>query len=465
VADNDVFTLVDRPELRAQVPAREVAELFLERAERLQPTVHALFALTPEVARSDAARVDEARAAGRRLPLDGMPIVVKDNVDVAGVRTTNASSCFADNVPAEDAESVRRLRDAGALVLGKAALHEFAYGVTCRNDAYGTCRNPWALDRIPGGSSGGSGAAVAADLCVGAVGTDTGGSVRIPAALNGVTGLRPTFGAISNRGVHHIGWSFDTVGPLARSARDVAELWTVLAGYDPGDPRAVPGPVPDPRPGLDAGLAGVRVGIARGFFVEGLEPDIARSLEEAASTLAGLGAEVVDVEIPDAAEAQEICLLLIRADALAAHRGRLEQTPELMGEDVRRRLALGAQISGADYSAMQQRMLEWRRGLHRLLEDVDIVTTPTTNAVAPRLEDSETIATTEQLTRFTYPWSAGHLPAASVPCGMSAEGLPIGLQLAAGPWRDGLLLRAAAAFQTVTDWHLRRPPLEEAAAA
>jgi aspartyl-tRNA(Asn)/glutamyl-tRNA(Gln) amidotransferase subunit A len=241
---------------------------------------------------------------------------------------------------------------------------------------------------------------------------------------------------------------------MARSAVDVAVLWRVLEGYDAGDPRAVR------RPAARAARPErLRLGVAGGFFVQGLEPEIERAVAGAVEVFRGLGASVRALEIPAAEEAREICLLIIRADANALHRARLAERPDLIGEDIRTRIALGAEISGPDYSQMEQRMLEWRRATQRLFADVDVIVTPTTNAVAPRLEESETIATTEQLTRFTYPWSAAAVPALSLPCGLSSDGLPIGVQLAAAPWREELLLEAAAAFQRETDWHRRRPPL------
>jgi aspartyl-tRNA(Asn)/glutamyl-tRNA(Gln) amidotransferase subunit A len=444
----NVHTLIDDPSLRAAVPAADATEAFLERIERLQPELNALFLVTPDLAREGARRVDEARSRGERLPLDGVPVVLKDNIDVAEYRTSIGSRAFLDHVAAEDAEVTRRLREAGAVILGKAAMHELAFGVTCRNETYGTCRNPWDRERIAGGSSGGSGAAPAADLCVGALGTDTGGSVRIPAALNGITGLRPTFGGISVRGVFPIGWTFDTVGPMARSADDVAALWRVLAGYDPRDARSVraePAPPPPER---------LRVGLAVGFFLEGADAEIVRATRDVVDALGSLGAEVSELEVPRAEEARELCLLLIRADAYAVHGGRLDA----IGEDVARRVRLGAEVSGPQYSEMQQRMLEWRREVQRLFVDVDVVVSPTSPSVAPPLEGTETIRTTEQLAWFSYAWSATAVPALSLPAGLSSEGLPIGVQLAAAPWREQLLLDTAAAYQRETDWHRRRPP-------
>lgn len=455
---DELRTAIDDPHARAATGALELAEAFLERIEETQASINAFITVTHELARADAERVDRAREQGRRLPLDGMPLAVKDNIDVSGVRRTVGSKFFEDYIPEDDAEVIRRLREAGAVIVGKALLHEFVYGATCQNQFYGRCRNPWDLDRIPGGSSGGSGAALAADLCIGALGTDTGGSVRIPAHLNGVSGLRPTFGTVSNRGTFPISWTFDTVGPMARSMRDVASLDAVLRSHDALDPRAVNSSAPASRVALEEGVEGLRIGVPREFFFDGLDGEIAALVRGAADRLAELGAHVFELSLPGAEEAYEICTLMIRADALALHRERLDKHPELFGADVRERLGLGEAVKGWEYARMVQRMHEWRRDVRlRFRSDVDLVLTPSANAVAPPVEDAETISTTAQLTRFTYPWSLAHLPAVSIPCGLTRTGLPVGVQLAADQHRDALLLRVGIAYQTVTDWHRRRP--------
>jgi aspartyl-tRNA(Asn)/glutamyl-tRNA(Gln) amidotransferase subunit A len=456
---DELRTAIDDPEARAELSAVELTDAFLERIEEVQPVINAFITTTPEIALEDARRADERRAAGEDLPLAGMPIAVKDNIDVAGVRTTVASKFFADFVPDEDAETVRRVRAAGGVVVGKAFLHEFVFGATCTNPFYGQCRNPWDVERIPGGSSGGSGAALAADLCVGALGSDTGGSVRIPAHLNGVSALRPTFGGVSSRGAFPICWSFDTVGPMARSIADVAQLYAVMAGYDLEDPRAVDHPVADAISGLDAGVEGVRIGIPEEFFFEDLEPGLGECVRAAAAQLADLGAELVDIVLPGGADATDICSRLIRADALARHRERLESRREDFGADVAERLTTGYAIQGWEVAELVQRMYEWRRRMRRLFRDeVDLVLTPTAVATAPPIEGAEMIATTAKLTRFTYPWSLAHMPAVSLPCGFAENGMPVGVQLGADQWQEPLLLRAGVAYQGATDFHRRRPP-------
>lgn len=450
---------IDDPASRASIRAADLVEGLLERIERVNPVINAYVTVAAEQARAQARLVDAERAAGARLgPLAGLPVAFKDNIDVAGLPTTVGSRFFADAIAADDAEPVRRLRAAGAIPIGKTALHEFVYGATTVNPHYGACRNPWDPARIPGGSSGGSGAALAADLTVGALGTDTGGSVRIPAALNGVSALRPTFGSVSNRGVFPISATFDTVGPMARSMEDVAALLAVIAGYDRRDPRAVEHPLADPLAALHDGVEGLRIGLPTTFFFDGVEPAIERAVRDGAERFAALGAEVVDVDMPGAERAVQDVTLITRAEALALHADRLREHPDWFGEDVRRRLALGEEVRGADFAAAIARMHEWRAFMLEAFEGVDVILTPTTNAVAPPIDSAEMIATTAQMTRFTYAWSLAHLPAASLPCGFDGDGLPIGLQLAGAPWHDATLLRAGVAFQAGTDWHRRRPP-------
>ena len=459
MTSDELRTAIDEPGRRAELPAAVLTEAFLVRIEEVQPVINAFITTTPELALEDARRVDERRAAGEELPLAGMTMAIKDNIDVGGVRTTVASKFFEDYVPDQDAEVVRRIREAGAVIVGKAVLHEFAFGVTCVNPLYGSCRNPWDLDRIPGGSSGGSGAAIAADLSIGAFGSDTGGSVRIPAHMNGVSGLRPTFGSVSSRGAFPICWTFDTIGPMARSMVDVAHLYAVMSGYDIDDPRSSDHPLGNPLRELHSGVDGVRIGVPSEFFFDDLEPGIEACVRAAAEQFADLGAEVFETSVPSSAKANDICSMMVRADALALHRKRYENQRELFGEDVSRRLALGYEITGWQYAEMVQRMYDWRREMRRLFHDrVDIVLTPTAVATAPPIEGAEMIATTAKLTRLTYPWSLAHMPAVSLPCGFAENGMPVGLQLGADQRQEALLLRAGVAYQRATDWHRMRPP-------
>jgi aspartyl-tRNA(Asn)/glutamyl-tRNA(Gln) amidotransferase subunit A len=460
VNDADLLELIDDPARRREAGAVEVVEALLARIEERNPALNAFLAVTAELALVDARRVDERRACGADPgPLDGMPVAIKDNIDVAGVTATAGAAIFRDRIPDRDAETVRRLRAAGAVVIGKTALHELAYGATTNNPHFGPCRNPWDTSRIPGGSSGGSGAALGADLCIGALGTDTGGSVRVPAAFNGISALRPTYGSVSCRGVLSLCPSLDTVGPMARAIGDVARLAAVIAGYDREDPYAVEPPRREPLPPADGSLRGLRVGLPVPFFFdEPVEPAVAANARAAAGVLAELGASVSEIEIEGAERAMADCATVIRAEALAEHRERFENDPGSIGEDVRRRLALGLEVSGVELAEAFGRMRRWRARMLAAFDAVDVLLSAATPAPAPPIESAETIATSAQVTRLCYPWSLAGLPAVALPCGLDDGGLPTGLQLAAAPWRDDLALRAGAAYQRVTAFHRLRPP-------
>jgi aspartyl-tRNA(Asn)/glutamyl-tRNA(Gln) amidotransferase subunit A len=442
-----------------EVSAVETTERFLERIETLDGEIDAFITVAGDSALEQARAADGALARGSVLgPLHGFPVALKDNIDTRGLRTTIGSSFFADRVPDADADVTARLRSAGAVILGKLNLHEFAYGATNDNAHYGQCRNPWDLDRIPGGSSGGSGAAVAAGLCAAALGTDTGGSVRIPAALNGISALRPSDGRVSLTGVFPISLTFDTVGPMARTVSDLAAMIGVLAGYDDADPRSVDAPVPDYMRALDEGLDGLRIGMPTSFYFDDVDDDIVALVRRAAEDFAGAGAEVLEIDLPGADDAVVDTTGTIRAESYAIHRGRLETEPERFGDDVRRRLELGMSITGADYGLHRERARAWIRNVKRAFEQVDLILTPSTGTTAPQA-GSEMIETTQRLVRLTYGWSLAGLPALSLPCGLSDAGLPVGLQLAAPKLGEATLVRAGAAYQRETDWHLLEPPV------
>jgi len=435
----------------------DATSAYLERIETLDGGIGAFWTVDADGALEQAGQADTALQAGRQLgALHGLPVAIKDNIDTAGLRTTNGAAFLAGRVPDADAEVTRRLRDAGAVILGKLAMHELAFGATSQNEHYGACRNPWDIERVPGGSSGGSGAAVAAGLCAGALGTYTGGSVRIPAALNGISAIRPTSGLISIRGVFPITWTLDTVGPMARTVSDLAALLEVLAGYDPGDPFSIDAPARDYREALAEDIDGLRIGVPRNFFFEDVDEDIVLLVEAAGDVLASAGANLVEVDLRGADDAVEAMTTMIRAEALAIHRQRLAEDPDAFGGDVRRRLLLGEAVSGADYGEARQRARVWRRRVEGALEQCDVLLTPSTGTTAPPA-DSEMIETTRRLVRLTYGWSLAGLPALSVPCGLSDAGLPVGLQLAAAPLGEATVLRVGAAYQNLTDWHLREP--------
>jgi aspartyl-tRNA(Asn)/glutamyl-tRNA(Gln) amidotransferase subunit A len=443
LAETDIPGLMDDRHARASVSALEFTEALLERIDRRNGAVNAVWEVSADSAVADANRVDEVRAAGERLPLDGLPMVVKDNIDVGGHVTTLGAGPGIAVHPARDAASVGRLRRAGAVLLGKAAMHELAFGATSDNPHRGPVHNPWSPDRMAGGSSGGSAAAVADDLCVAALGSDTGGSVRIPAALCGVSGLRPTFGKVSVTGLHATSWNLDTIGPLARSAADVSAVLAVLSRRRTAAPTS--------------GVRGLKVGVAKGDLFEGVEPGVADAVSSALDMLRDAGARLVPIEVSGADAARAACSTVMHVEALAVHEARLAAHPLAYGEAVRRRLDVGRSISAADYARALHSEDEWMRTVAAIFDRVDVIATPTVPVVAPQIGAADMIATTTTLVRLTSPWSFARVPALSIPCGFS-DGLPIGLQLVARASGDDLLLAVAAAYQSVTDNHRRRPP-------
>ncbi|HIC21445.1 MAG TPA: Asp-tRNA(Asn)/Glu-tRNA(Gln) amidotransferase subunit GatA [Gammaproteobacteria bacterium] len=438
----------------------------LNNIERFDSVVNAFISVLAESALREAESIDRAREQGAVSGLlAGVPISVKDCIDVAGTPCTNGSTFFADYVPENDALVVQRLRQAGAVILGKTNLHEFAYGSTTQNPHYGSTRNPWDLDRIPSGSSGGAGASVAAQMCVGAVGSDTGGSVRTPAAINGVSGLRPSMGSIPMTGSFtRICPAIDTVGPLGESVEIVARLFAVMAGYDDDDLYSVRREQPDFLGSLDNGIKGIRIGLPQKFFLEDLEEGVGSAVEASAQRLAALGADIVEIELEGAEHAQQSVMPMVWADAYEYHRERVESAPEKFGRDVLDRILLGRDITGRDYAAALRARERWNRTVDRTLEQVDVILTPTTPITAPLVEESsDMLSTTHHLTRFTYLFSWAGLPGLSVPCGFTSAGMPIGMLLNGRPWEETLLFQIGHSYQNDTDWHSRRPPLLNAA--
>ncbi len=450
-----VLAAVDDPAIRQTYAAAELTHVFLERITRLDPQFGAIFTALPEQAAADARRVDEQRTRGTPLPLDGLPIVVKDNIDVAGVPTTAGARFLSRNIATADAEVVARIRRAGGVILAKAAMHELAYGVTGQTEFRRATRNPWDLRRIPGGSSSGSAAALAADLCVAAIGTDTGGSIRVPAAFNGITGLRPGIGVVDRRGLLATCPSFDTIGPMARSARDVGALLAVLH-VDPIEDPIWPA-VPSPR----ANLAGLRVGLPEGFYTRVVEPEIVHRVRDAARTLQHIGAELREITLPDFANVAEAFALVVRAEAFQQHAARLSSDPGGFDVDVRRRLELGRHIDDRTLATARQHLNAWAGSMRPHFDDLDVIITPTTPAGPPMAGTGEMISTTEHLTRLTAPWSVLGFPAMSIPCGLDGNGMPVGMQLCAGPGAEWRLVDVAAAYQQVTGFHRQRPPALE----
>lgn len=377
-------------------------------------------------------------------PLAGLRIGVKDNIEVAGVVSTCASEYFRDRIAEADSEAVHRLKDAGAAVTCTLNMAEFAVGVTSHNSAFGGPRNPWAIDRVPGGSSGGSGVAVAAGIVDVALGTDTGGSIRLPAACCGVTGLRPSLGAVSNRGVFPVSRDFDTVGPLARSAADVRRVFAVLA---------------DSAVTLPSGA--LRIGVPRRFVTDDVDPAILAAVDRLVGWAAGAGHEVVGIEVPGAQTAQDAVYTLIYSDLAGTHAQRLHENPGRFVPATRERIALGLEISEEARLAAQASRTDFQRGMARLFTEVDVIVTPAMPVDVPPITGSgAVVALARRMGQLTYPWSLHAGPTLALPVGFHpGSGMPIGAQLTAAPGAEGALFALAEMFQESTDWHLRRPPM------
>ena len=426
----------------------EVTQALLERIERLQPTLNAYITVMADAALADARAAEDEIGSGRyRGPLHGVPVGVKDLCATKGVRTTAGSTILGDWVPDFDAEVVRRLRGAGAVIIGKTNLHEFAFGATGINPHYGSARNPWDTERITGGSSSGSAAAAAAGLCYAALGSDTGGSVRIPSSLCGIVGLKPTYGRVSLRGVVPLAWSLDHIGPMARSARDCALVLGAIAGHDPEDPGSADAPVEDWAGGIDRGIEGLRVGVPAGYAYDHTEPDVAAAFQSAIETVERLGAEVRHVEVPSLPADWAAAGLVLLGEAGAYHKDNLEQHPDQFSEDVRVRFR---DLKATDYILAARRRDEARRTADAdFLSDVDLLAMPTTVRTAVTIESVTSQDPTMRYTQMTAPFDLTGQPAISVPCGLSDAGLPVGLQFVGRRFDETTVLRAAHAFESV----------------
>jgi aspartyl-tRNA(Asn)/glutamyl-tRNA(Gln) amidotransferase subunit A len=429
----------------------ELCNALLDRIARLDPVLNCFITLTAELAVEQARQAEvEISSGGYRGPLHGIPLALKDLFGTAGVRTTAGARFLADNIPQEDGFVVQKLKSAGAVFLGKLNMHEIALGVTTNNPHYGPCRNPWQPDRSPGGSSGGSGAALAAGLCLGSLGSDTGGSIRIPAALCGVVGLKPTYGRVSLRGVIPLSWNLDHAGPLARRVRDVAILLQTIAGYDPADPASVDVLGDDYLAELEAGIKGWKIAIATDEFFSKAGGEVLAAIERAGQVFADSGAHIEEVEIQGGYQAALNNGLMTTSDAAAYHRERLESSPDDFGEDILQRLQLGASYTSTEYILARRLQSHLRRQFELFFHDFDVLLTATTPIPAPPIEGQDALAQARTLTRFTAPFNFTGLPALSLPCGLTGSGLPIGLQLVGPPWSEARLLRAAFAYERST---------------
>ena len=459
------LTLKDASELvrRKTVSPVELTATCLKRIEAYNPSLNAFITVTRDQAMETARAMEAEQRRGKwRGPLHGIPIAFKDNIDTAGVRTTAASELFKDRIPSEDAEVVRRLKNAGAVLLGKTNLHEFAYGGTSSVSYFGPVHNPWMLDRIPGGSSGGSAAATAAGLCFGSLGTDTGGSVRIPACCCGVVGFKPTYGRVSNRGVVPLSWTLDHVGPLCRTVEDAALLLGVIAGYDELDPSSVETAVPDYRSAFKMQAAKLRLGILRTPFFDGVDPEIAKAVSAAIEVLRKLAPTVAEVSLPSLGiPLDEVYTKVRGVEAYTYHAQWIAESPEKYQTPTRQRMIENAAaVKAVAYAEARRQVHVLRRAIQKTFASVDLLITPT--LPSPPVEITEGTSATAVSIRNTSPFNVLGLPAISVPCGFTAAGLPIGLQIVGAPFAESTVLTLAHAYEGETEWHKRHPKLNPA---
>lgn len=445
----------------------ELTQVCVSRIERLNPQLNAFITVTAESALADARQAEAEIQRGRwRGVLHGIPIALKDLVDTAGVRTTAGSGLFKDRIPTEDAEIVHRLKAAGAVFLGKLNMHEFAYGGSSAISYFGPVRNPWNFAYCPGGSSGGSAAAVAAHLCYGAIGSDTGGSVREPASYCGIVGLKPTYGRVSTWGVIPLSWSLDHLGPMARTATDASLMLQTIAGFDSRDSGSLDTLVPDYSVTIAAATSSLRLGVPRAYFCEGLHPEIQSAMEAALSVLKTLGGAQLDLE-PLATDGTYSSVMnpyvaILTAEAYAYHQEYVSKSPELYQAPTVERIRAGANVTTPIYIQSRRKLEQIRRSASRFFDGVDLLITPTAPVppytIAELQSDPGTTRAKELLMLHnTRPFDMFALPTISVPCGFMQSGLPIGMQITGPPGDEATVLRLAHAYEQATDWHKHRP--------
>lgn len=449
-----------------EVSPVEVVEAYLDRIQATESILNSFITLPGEEALQSARQAErEIRAGHYRGPLHGIPVGLKDLYYVKGVRNTAGSKIYDTFIPDYDGTIVARFKQAGAILMGKLNLHQFAYGPMGENPDYGDMHNPWDTSRIAGGSSGGSASAVAAGQCAITMGTDTGGSVRIPSALCGVAGIKPTYGLLSRHGLTTLSWSMDHPGPMARTVEDCAMALDILAGHDPLDPTSAKVKVPNYSSSLIPDIDGIRIGVPKENFEVPLDPEVRENVLKAVELLERLGAKVTEVSWPIYHYSAAISTTILGVETTACHQDLLRLHGDKYDPWVRTRLEAGFFISGTDYLKALQARAHFINQTRELLRQVDILVTPTEPTVAPLIGsteiqiDNSLVGIVSALTQYTRAFNITGFPAMSIPCGFSAEKLPIGLQLAGRPFDEVTVLKVAYAYQQATDWHTHHPPL------
>lgn len=445
------------------IGSAELAELFLGRIKAFNDVSKSFITVTGDQARAHAGSLTLPELTAHAL--SGIPYAAKDLFDVKDVLTTAGSKVFHDRVAATDAFTISKLRSANAVCLGKLNLHEFAYGATGENETYGTCVNAYDQSRLAGGSSSGSAAALAFGLCTVALGTDTGGSVRAPAALNGLVGMKPTIGRVSTAGVVPYCWTLDHVGLMTRTISDCADSLHLIAGYDPQDPSSVNRPLDDYAGALDKDIQGMRIGIPRNFYYERVDEEILSAMDRVKGYLVSRGAILVPITIPDMQHSRTVSLTVQMPEALSAHSGYLQTRGDLYGADFRAGLALGQCLLAEHYIRAKRFIEIYRQQTNALFEDVDLILTPATPEIAQKLgtvkvvRDGVSEAIGNAITRFTTFFNMTGHPALTMPCGMHSEGLPIGLQLVGGYFKEKTILQVAHTIERADEFRIPHPAI------
>ncbi|MES1929035.1 glutamyl-tRNA(Gln) amidotransferase subunit A [Salinisphaera dokdonensis CL-ES53] len=463
---NDILSL-SATELGRRIKAGDISpvdavDACLARIEATEPKLNAYVRVLADEARAAAKQAEKEIAAGQwKGPMHGVPVALKDLYDLAHVPTTASSRVRENWTPNADSAAAERLKAAGAIVLGKTHTHEFAYGIVTP-----TTRNPWDTERTPGGSSGGSGATVASSGAFMAMGSDTGGSIRIPAGLCGTVGLKPTFGRVSRAGITSLSWGLDHAGPLTRTVEDAATCLQVLAGHDPRDPGSGDEPVPDYSAGLHDGIKGLRVGVPTNYFFDQLDPEVEAAVRQAYEQLQALGAELVDVALPMPEQIVAVEFAILLPEASDYHRQMLRDSAHLYNDDVRVMLEAGEFVPATTYIRAQRVRNLLQQEFRKLYDKVDVIVAPTIAATAVTAgtesitwPDGSEEPLISAYTRFALPGNVTGLPALSVPCGFSSEGLPVGFQAIGRPFDEATILRLGAAYESATEWHQRRPDI------
>lgn len=466
-----IISLASRIKARQLSPS-ELVESILDRIERVDGTIRSYITVTEQSALKEAKKAEkEIRDGKYRGPLHGIPLSVKDNMNTKGIKTTSGSRIFADYVPNTDATVVSRLRNAGAVIVGKVNLHELAGGVTCTNPYYGQIRNPWSLDRIPGGSSGGTAASVAASLCLGSLGSDSGGSIRVPAALCGVVGTKATYGRVSRYGVSPIDWSLEHIGPMTKTVSDNAIMLRAIAGHDPLDPSSSPERVPNYPSNLHTDLSSYRIGVIKEQSERDiLEPDVYSAFRKAMKVLESSGAKIEEVSLPWMEPNRVMVLLIVYCEAVALLWDQVKNRMTDLSRDIRMWLEFGKLIPAEEYLKAQRMRRLMIKQAESVMRDYDVLVSPTVPSGAPKIigEADEfkgkrgyghIADVMEKIANLTSIFNITTQPAITVPCGFTSDGLPIGLQIGAAAFDEESMFKVAYEYERQTDWHERTPPV------